>query len=316
MSSPVKTAVIEKNYPLSPAQSEAEKGVLDALKAHFSAMTGTMREAYDAMHAKTPVAAGIATEAVNTDGIRGCWVRAAAAPADRVILFLHGGAYMLGSAAAYQGLASQLASRAGVACFVLDYPLAPEHPFPHAFDAAVSARRWLALQGFGQIALVGDSAGGALALGAMAAKDDLSDIRSVVVFSPWVDLTLSGRSFNDPATHDPIFHGPDILSNAARTYLAGADPRDGRASPLFQIPHVPAPLLIQVGTEELLLDDARRYAEAAAEKGGEVRLEIYEGLHHVFQNAVAALEAARDSLDTAASFMTSNWRAANASTER
>jgi acetyl esterase/lipase len=191
---------------------------------------------------------------------------------------------------------------------VLDYPLAPEHPFPHAFDAALAARRWLGSLGFGQIALAGDSAGGALALGAMAADDKGSDIRSVVVFSPWTDLTLSGASFSDPTTHDPIFHGPDILSHAAKTYLAEADPRDGRASPLFDIPDVLAPLLIQVGTEELLLDDARRYAVGAAAKGGEVRLDIYEGLHHVFQNAVTALEGARHALDTAASFMTSNWR--------
>lgn len=300
--------VAETLYPISDADREAEKTVLAAIGAHFSTMTGTMREAYDAMTVTTPIADGVTLTEVATSEVRGWWVRPHGAPDGHAILFIHGGAYMLGSAAAYRGLASQLAVRAGIATFVLDYPLAPEHPFPAAFDAAVAARRWLGEQGFDAVSLVGDSAGGALALGAMAAGGDRSPkVASVVVFSPWIDLALTGASFNDPAQHDPIFQPPQILANAAKTYLAGADPRDGRASPLFALPAAMAPVLIQVGTDELLLDDARRYADAAVGLGGEVRLDIYQGLHHVFQRSVAELEGARHALDEAAAFVTRHW---------
>jgi acetyl esterase/lipase len=140
----------------------------------------------------------------------------------------------------------------------------------------------------------------------MASEDARSEVASVVAFSPWVDLGFTGASFNDPATHDPIFQPPEILRKAAEGYLAGADPKDGRASPLFATPGVLPPMLIQVGTEELLLDDARRYADAAL--GGEVRLDLYEGLHHVFQRSVMELASARHALDEAASFITNHWR--------
>jgi monoterpene epsilon-lactone hydrolase len=214
---------------------------------------------------------------------------------------------MLGSAEAYRGFASQIAIRAGVAAFVLDYPLAPEHPFPAAFDAAVAARRWLGTQGVTQLASVGDSAGGALALAALHPSGSQAPaIAAIAVFSPWIDLALSGASFASAETHDPIFQ-PQILSDAAATYLGGADPRDGRASPLYAVPSDLPPLIIQVGTDELLLDDARRYAQAAAEKGGEVRLEIFEGLHHVFQSSTRELPSARRALDNVAGFLSSHW---------
>ncbi|TCR93407.1 alpha/beta hydrolase [Rhizobium sp. BK376] len=308
MTQTYKLNMSETRHPISAADREAEIAVLAAMGAHFTNMTGTMRDAYDAMTETTPIAEGVTLEEVDEPQLKGWWVRPEQAPSDRAILFIHGGAYVLGSARAYRGLASQLAIRTGVASFVLDYPLAPEHPFPAAFDAAVAARRWLGERGFGQIALTGDSAGGALVFGAMATEDIRSEVASVVVFSPWIDLALTGASFNDPATYDPIFLPPQILTKAAETYLAGAAPKDGRASPLYDIPKALPPLAIQVGTDELLLDDARRYAAAAAAQGGKVQLDIYEGLHHVFQRSVMELQGARHALDDAAVFMKCHWR--------
>lgn len=300
--------VVETHHRISETDRQAEAGILAGLHELFAGFTGTMREAYDAMTAQTPIAPGMTLEEVQEQSISGWWVRPQGAPEGQVMLFIHGGAYGLGSAKAYRGFASQLAVRTGVATFVLDYPLAPEHPFPAAFDAAIAARRWLALRGYNRIALVGDSAGGALALGAMTADDiSSSEVASVVVFSPWIDLALTGASFNDPATYDPIFRPSQILVNAAKTYLAGADARDYRASPLYGVPKLLPPLAIQVGRDELLLDDARRYAEVAAISGGEVRLDIYEGLHHVFQRSVVELQAARDALDAAAAFINRHW---------
>ncbi|MEO8882447.1 MAG: alpha/beta hydrolase fold domain-containing protein, partial [Devosia sp.] len=232
----IKTALVETNHALPEEERQIEQSVLAGIGSLFANFAGSQREAYDAMAAETPIADGVTLEAVDEAGVRGWWVRPAGAPTNRAILFLHGGAYLLGSALAYRGFASQLASRAGVAAFVPDYPLAPEYPFPAAYDAAVEAARWLKTQGVAEIALAGDSAGGALALAALSQiGTDAPAVAAVVVFSPWTDLALTGKSFTRPDTHDPIFQ-PQILATAATTYLDGADPRDGRASPLYVIP--------------------------------------------------------------------------------
>ena len=297
----------ENRHALSHDERRIEQAVLAALADHFASFVGSRREAYDAMTAQTPCADGVAFQRVDETQVHGWWARPKAAPDDRAILFLHGGAYMLGSAEAYRGFVSQIAVRAGVAAFVLDYPLAPEHPFPAAYDAVVGASLWLRSQRIAQLALVGDSAGGGLALAALSHYPRHAPrVASVVVFSPWVDLALAGASFTDPNTPDPIFQ-PAALQAAAATYLDGADPHDGRASPLYAVPDMLPPLAIQVGSNELLLDDARRYAAAAAASGGKVQLDIFEGLHHVFQRSTDALPQARAALDAAGSFLSSHW---------
>lgn len=297
----------ENRHALDDGERCVEQRLLAAIGQHFASFDGTQREAYDALIEQTPIAADVTFENVNDADVRGCWTRPNGAPVDRAILFLHGGAYMLGSAQAYRGFASQIALRSGVAAFVLDYPLAPEYPFPAAHDAVTRARCWLHEQGIGQVAIVGDSAGGGLALAALSHGVDLpSAVASAVVFSPWVDLSLSGSSMTDPTQLDPIFK-PSILRNAAMMYLDGADSRDGRASPLYDIPAVLPPLAVQVGADELLLDDATRYARAAAQKGGTVQLDIFEGLHHVFQQSTQELPSARAALDAAAAFISQHW---------
>ena len=301
------TNSVETRHVLSGAERQIEQTVLAEIHGLFANPTGNQRETYDTMISRTPIVDGVTLEAIDRDGIRGWWVRPTGAPGDRAILFLHGGAYMLGSAEAYRGLASQVAVRTGVAAFVADYPLAPEHVFPAAPEAAAAVRRWLSSQGVSQVALVGDSAGGALALSLLGdAATTSPSIAAVAVFSPWHDLAMTGASFGSPDIHDPIFQ-PETLAGPASAYLAGADPKDGRASPLYAVPEVLPPLLIQVGGDEILLDDARRYAQAAADKGGEVRLDIFEGLHHVFQSATKDLPSARRALDTVATFLNRHW---------
>src|SRR5471030_1306885 len=296
-------STVETRHVLSDDERQIEQAVLAEIHALFSNPTGNQRETYDTLITRTPITDGVTLEAIDRDGVSGWWVRPAGAPADRAILFLHGGAYVLGSAKAYRGLASQVAVRVGVAAFVVDYPLAPEHVFPAAPEAAAAVRRWLASQGVSQVALVGDSAGGGLALSVLGdAATTSPSIASVAVFSPWLDLAMTGASFGSPDIHDPIFQ-PETLAGPAAVYLAGADPKDGRASPLFAVPEVLPPLLIQVGGDEILLDDARRYAQAAADRGGEVQLDVYEGLHHVFQGAAKDLPTARRALDAVAAFL-------------
>ena len=307
MTTAANTTSVETWHALSDDERQIEQAVLAGIHELFSNPTGDQRETYDTLITRTPIADGVTLEAIDRDGVSGWWVRPTGAPADRAILFLHGGAYMLGSAKAYRGLASQVAVRAGVAAFVADYPLAPEHVFPAATEAAAALRRWLGRQGVSQVALVGDSAGGGLALSVLGDTATTSPaIAAIAVFSPWLDLAMTGASVASPDIHDPIFQ-PEMLAGPAGAYLAGADPRDGRASPLYDVPEVVPQLLIQVGGDEILLDDARRYAQAAADKGGEVRLDIFEGLHHVFQGATRDLPAARRALDAVAAFLNRHW---------
>ena len=308
MTTATKTNSVETRHVLSDDERQIEQTVLAEIHQLFQNPTGNQRETYDALIENTPIADGVTLEAIDRDGVGGWWVRPTGAPADRAILFLHGGAYMLGSAKAYRGLASQVAVRAGVAAFVADYPLAPEQVFPAAPEAAARLRRWLGRQGVSQVALVGDSAGGGLALSVLGDTATTSPaIAAIAVFSPWLDLAMTGASFSSPDIHDPIFFQPGMLAGPAAAYLAGADPKDGRASPLYAVPEMLPPLLIQVGGDEVLLDDSRRYAQAAADKGGEVQLDVFEGLHHVFQGAAKDLPTARRALDAVAAFLSRHW---------
>jgi epsilon-lactone hydrolase len=296
----------ETRHPLSASDRTRVPQIITAMDQLRANFTGTMREMYDEMLAQTPIADGVVTEHINHDGIQGWWVKPQQASGKRVLVFIHGGGYTLGSARAYRGFASQLAARSGVATFVPDYPLTPESPFPAAPEAIARIPGWLADQGLTQLALAGDSAGGALVLGLLQNPQVAADVASAVVFSPYLDLAFTGDSFNNPATHDPIFH-PEILTQLAGVYLNGTSATNGLASPLYAIPEHLPPLAIQVGTDELLLDDATRYAAAAATRGGEVQLDIYEGMHHVFQSTIE-LEAARHALDAAAGFISRHWR--------
>lgn len=257
---------------------------------------------YAALAAQAPFAEGVAAEPVRDGGVRGWWLRPVGADPAVAVFFVHGGGYHLGDARSYLGFASQIASRTGRAVFSVDYALAPEHRFPAAFDEIVEAHAWFRSQGVRSYAAVGDSAGGGLVLSMAqhAAPDDR--LTALVLFSPWTDLSVSGTSARDPATRDPVFQ-PGVLEGLARSYLGGADPHDSRASPLFGALDALPPMLIQVGTEELLLDDSRRLAEQAARRGAVVRLDVFEGLYHVFQRDVGTLKTAGTALDIAAKFI-------------
>jgi acetyl esterase/lipase len=217
----------------------------------------------------------------------------------------YGGGYGLGSAEAYRGFVSQIVSRAGIPALVIDCPLAPEATLPAAPAAALAALRWLAGQGFERIAVVGDSAGGGLALVTLAElarhAEDATPVAGVV-FSPWADLAFTGASMTDPAVEDPLITH-DYLQGCARNYLGAVEATDPLASPLFGDLRDLPPLLIQVGTDERLLDDSRQYADRAAQAGVPVTLEIWQGMHHVFQLDVAHLDSSRAALDRVARFL-------------
>lgn len=292
-------------FPLAADDRDREKALRARFAQFWSTATGAPRTVYDTFISATPLAQGVSCQQVETASVRGWWVRPSGAEPDGVILYLHGGGYVAGSAKAYRGLASQLAGRARRPLFVLDYPLAPEATVPAAPDAVLAAYEWLRESGHQRIALAGDSAGGGLALVTLARLAHGSRPSAAiagVVFSPWVDLAFTGASMKDPHIEDPLLTYQSLQAGA-RLVLGGADARDPLASPLFGDLSGLPPLLIQVGSDERLLDDARQYAERAAGAGSPVRLEVWEGMHHVFQVDVAHLRASGAALDRAAAFL-------------
>jgi acetyl esterase/lipase len=292
-------------FPLAADDRDREKALRAQFAQFWSTATGDPRATYDAFISATPFAEGVSSEQVDAAPVRGWWVRPCVAEHDDVILYLHGGGYLAGSAKAYRGLASQLASRTRRPVFVLDYPLAPETTVPAAPDAVMAAYEWLRTNGSGRIAFAGDSAGGGLSLVTLARLAHTSRPSAAlagVVFSPWVDLAFTGASMKDAHIDDPLLTY-EYLQAGARMYLGAADSRDPLASPLFgDLSRLP-PVLIQVGSDERLLDDARQYSERAAGAGSPVRLEVWEGMHHVFQVNVAHLQTSGVALDRAAAFL-------------
>ena len=219
---------------------------------------------------------GVATE----------WVANPKAGAEGFVLYLHGGAYVTGSPRTHRGLTSRLARDAKVCVAVPDYRLAPEHPHPAAVDDAFAAYQALLIQGIpaSKIIVAGDSAGGglsmALALRLKAAALPLP--AGIVLLSPFVDMTLSGQSMKTPQHKEWLLSKPAIFS-AGQHYAGGQDARAPTISPLFADLSGLPPLFIQVGTDEVLLDDSTRLSQAATQQGVAVTLQIWPRMWHVWQ---------------------------------
>lgn len=269
------------------------------------------RAAFDELMEKTPAADGVTYQAATLGGISGWWCRPANTEGGVAILYLHGGAYVLGSALAYRHFAGQIAARAGAPAFVADYGLAPERPFPAATDDAGMAYRALVSAGFSRLAIAGDSAGGGMALAMAselteAARDGaLPRPAAVVALSPWTDLALAGDSMTARAMHDPLLTR-DALEKARHLYLGGFYAKDPRASPLYgDLTDLP-PVLLHVGEDEILLDDSRRYADRTAQSGSPAELHEWQGMVHVFPASLTLLSAAREALDITGEFLRRN----------
>jgi epsilon-lactone hydrolase len=283
--------------------SQAMRDLIDALrdqqKASASQAPPTLEErraAFAPAGRLHPVPDDVLVTPVNAGGVRAHWLAAPGAEAGRVLLFLHGGGYELGSLRSDGELAARLGRASGMRVLFPEYRLAPEHPFPAAIDDALAAWRWLrGDQGLNarSIAAAGDSAGGGLTVALLVATRDAGEElpAAAVLMSPTVDLTGSGASMTERVEQDP-FSTPALLRQLASGYLAGADPQTPLASPLFASLSGLPPLLVQAGTADLLLSDSERLARAAAEAGVDVTLEIGEGLPHVYQIMLGTPEAA------------------------
>src|SRR5450432_3401292 len=212
--------------PLAAADRDRERELRDRFAQFWRTATGDQRTVYDTFISATPFAEGVSSEQVEAASARGWWVRPSVAEHDGVLLYLHGGGFVAGSAKAYRGLASQLARRTRRPVFVVDYPLAPEATVPAAPDAVMAAYEWLRGNGTQRVAFVGDSAGGGLCLVTLARlAHDLRPSAAVagVVFSPWVDLAFTGASMKDAHIEDPLLTY-EYLKAGARMYLGSVDP--------------------------------------------------------------------------------------------
>lgn len=228
----------------------------------------------------------------------------------RTILYLHGGGYCVGSWGSHKGPISHLAVAANADVYAPNYRLAPEHPYPAAVHDALAAYRWLLSGGFAaeQIAIAGDSAAGGLALAtAIAIRDsELPSPSALALISPWVDLRCDSPSMSNNAPIDPMLR-PSWTRACSSMYLDGHDPNDPGCSPLFANHQGLPPLLIQTGTDEIIVDDSIRLDARCREAGVDVTLQVFDGLWHDFQTHAGILEEADEAISKIAEFLEAHW---------
>ena len=261
------------------------RALLAALPDTRGASVQQRREIMDKAAAASHLPRGCSVEGVDAGGVPAEWVRAEGARSDAVILYLHGGGYVIGSLASHRQMVAYICRASGAIALSLAYSLAPEHPCPAAVEDAVAGYRWLIGQGFspGKIAIAGDSAGGGLTMATLVALRDAGDPLPAagICISPWTDLTCSSETYRTKAQTDPMVPQDEIKEFAA-LYLNGKDPKTPLASPLFADLTGLPPLLIQVGTEEVLLNDSIGLDEKARACGVDSTLEIWEQMIHVW----------------------------------
>ena len=247
-----------------------------------------------------------AVDYLETDvgGVPAMWLRPAGAVAERALLCLHGGGFVSGSMYSHRRMFAHIAKRTGAPALVLDYRRLPEHPHPAAAQDTATAYRWLITEGFApqRIAAIGDSAGGGLALGLAITASPAP--AAVVGLSPWTDMTLSAASMHTNQSTDALFGGekPMDLDGIVDLVLAdsGAGRRDPRVSPLHgDLTRLP-PTYVQVSGAEMLLDDARRLAEAAPDA---VDLDVVDGQQHTFQMAAGRSPVADEGIARVAAWL-------------
>jgi monoterpene epsilon-lactone hydrolase len=243
---------------------------------------------------------------LRANGIPCEWVIPAGAGTERVVLYLHGGAYNAGSARSHRALAANIAYASRGRALTVDYRLAPEHPYPAALEDARAAYQWLIDKNIPpkRITVAGDSAGGGLTIAMLVALRErgLPMPASAVVLSPWTDLTASGESWQTNAEADYVINGSK-LRVAAGLYLGGTDARAPLASPLYADLRGLPRMLIQVGSDEVLLSDSTHLAEHARRAGVDVTLEVWDGMQHVWHFTANILPEAREAIERVGEFV-------------
>src|SRR6202521_5250329 len=295
-------------HPLSQADSRAATALRAAVAPFKGKLGGTAARApFDDVMERVVAPTDVTFEADTVGGISGWWAKPARAQKGAAIIHAHGGWFNFGSAHAYRNLVGHIASRAGADAFIPDYRLAPENRFPAAIMDVEACYRGLVDKGIQKIAVVGDSAGGNLALVLLSIacgqpwKGDLAPVAGVAI-SPVTDLGLAGESYETRAEADPYFTKSQAAGLVA-SYLGDADPKNPEASPLYGDLSGLPPIRVHVGDDEVLLDDSRRYVERAVAAGVDVELDIWMGMPHGFVTGIGQFDAARQSIKSIGAFL-------------
>lgn len=267
--------------------SEALKGLIQQIKEQPRATNvAELRERLDGLGALFPLGPEVEVEKVSSGGVVGEWLTPPGVAPQKVLLYFHGGYYAAGSLGSHRMMVATLATHANAKAFSVDYQLAPKHPFPAALNDALGAYRWLLEKGLepGRIVLGGDSAGGGLAVALMLAlREENEPLPAAAgLISPWTDMTFSGKSVKEKAKSDPLIF-EDFGRARALDYGGAHDLSHPHISPLFGDLKGFPPLMVQVGTAEILLDDSSRLADKARKAGVEVTYEPWDDMVHVFQ---------------------------------
>jgi epsilon-lactone hydrolase len=243
---------------------------------------------------------------VDAGGVPAEWVVPPAAGAQRVILYLHGGAYNSGSIDSHRSLAVNIAQAAKARALLLDYRLAPEFRFPAPVEDAVQAYGWLLSGGVApdQVIVAGDSAGGGLVVALLLHLREIGQPlpQAGVCLSPWTDLVCQGDSWTTNLRKD-LMLSPGPLRESAQLYLAGADPHNPLASPLYADLTGLPPLLIQVGSDELILSDSTGLAERASAAGVAVTLQVWNGMQHEWHFTAGLIPEGQQAIEAIGTFI-------------
>lgn len=249
---------------------------------------------------------GTQVEKVVANGVPSEWIYFPASRQESVLLYLHGGAYLLGSANSHREMVARLSAASGIRALLPEYRLAPEHLFPAAVDDAHTAYRWLLAQGFRpeQIVVAGDSAGGGLALALLLAIRNASDPMpaGAVLLSPWTDLAATGESLKTRREADPWL-GADSIAMTGQFYAGQEDVHNPLISPVYADLHGFPPMLIEVGDDEILLDDSTRIVEHAQAAGVQVQLHVWEGMWHVFPLFAFLIDEGKQAMEEMGAFI-------------
>lgn len=244
-----------------------------------------------------PVPTEVAVTRMEVAGRSAEWLQPNTAVTKAAILYLHGGAYVMGSCSTHRALAAQIARASGIPVLLLDYRLAPEHPYPAALDDALGAWQWLRNEcelKSSRLILMGDSAGGGLTLAtSLRLRDGGEKPAGLVCLSPWADLQLRGESMSTRLGRDPFFTSTAGLKGCAALYAGTFDPAYAELSPINADLKGLPPMLVQVGDLEVLLSDSLTLAERARTAGVSVNLQVWDGMWHVWQIMGDSLPEAR-----------------------
>ena len=240
---------------------------------------------------------GVAVEATTVNGLYAEWLRPKKSANGKVLLYLHGGAYLVGSCRTHRQMVSHIARAAGINALVPEYRLAPEHPFPAAIEDAVGVYRWLLANGYNSadVFIAGDSAGGGLTVATLLElrHAGIPMPAAVVLLSPFLDVTASGESAKTRADQDPWFDAKDMFVVTDNYCPPGTDPKNPLVSPVFANVAGLPPAYIQVGDDEILLSDSTRFADKMKGEGLDIEIEIWPEMWHVFQLFIGKMPESR-----------------------